>query len=236
MDSDAFLSRDARREFFRTLRQVVQNEQLTYGFIRDQLSYQEWWADHSVDPSSPVAVNSVAEYDIMAQFVVVHATVNATEETLRSIIRSAPSGTFSKKVTPLKPLETIYQHMLKKLSLQKFQGIFDIVRLLGNTRHTNGIFIPADGKSRNIVYEGREFRFEYGRPVGWHRRSFLFTVPLSLTIAMAAIVTAPAVAAIPYCPRFMPLPQDTIGAGPIRLSERAKVPNDPGSLWGLEDS
>ena len=205
MDSADFLSRDARREFFRTLRVVLQNEQLTYGFIRDHLSYPEWWSDHRVDPSSPVALGSIGEYDIMAKFVVVHSTVNATEETLRAIIRSAPSGTFSKGITPVKPLESIYKHILKVLNLQGLGGIFEIVRLIGNTRHTNGIFIPSDGKDLTITYEGRDFPFEYGRPIDWDRRAFLFLVPLELTIAMAQVVTAPEISAIPYCPRFAPL-------------------------------
>lgn len=179
---------DARREWFVTVRVILQNAQLSLIFMRDQLSDTTWHTQMVGEFRPMAAVQVLREYSLMIKFYTVHATAATTEETLRAIIRADPS-TFTTR--PLKGLGPVYEHFLAVTQLTGFAPLFKIVRLTRNTIHTNGVFSPPDAQNVQVSYGNRQFVFEVGKGLDW----------LGLNEAMIQIVTAPVVAEIPDCPR-----------------------------------
>jgi len=193
-----YLKHDARREFFVTMRVILQNAQLSYLYMRDQLSDEDWWIKQHGKFRSIAAIQALREYALMIKFFTIHALAMTLEETFRAIVRSAPK-TFT--VSPEGSFQSVYRHMLKVVSLQKFSELFEVIRNTRNTIHTNGIFRPKDGKNVQIIYKGRSFDFEVGRPLIWLQEDFLVWLPTELNEAMINIITSQPVATISKCPR-----------------------------------
>lgn len=193
-----YLKHDARRVYFITLRVILQNAQLSYIFMRDQLSNKNWYMKQTGTFRPESASQALREYALMVKFFTVHAIAMATEETFRAIVRSAPSN-FT--VDPTKEFQSVYRHMLKILSMRKFEDLFEVLRLVRNTIHTNGVFFPPNRKNVQLSYVKRQFNFEVGKTLDWLGEEFLVWIATQLNDAMSEIVTSPVVASIPYCPR-----------------------------------
>ena len=193
-----YLKHDARREFFVTMRVILQNAQLSYLYMRDQLSDEGWWIKQHGEFRPKAASQALREYALMIKFFTIHALAMATEETLRAIVRSAPK-TFT--VSPGGSFQSVYRHMLKVVSLQKFSDLFEVIRNTRNTIHTNGIFRPLNGKNVQIIYKGSKFDFEAGKTLSWLQEDFLVWLPIELNEAMISIITSQPVSSIPQCPR-----------------------------------
>jgi hypothetical protein len=155
---------DARREFFVTLRVILQNAQLGYIFTRDQLCNEAWWKKQAGEFRLRMADQAIREYFLMVKFFSVHATAMATEETLRAIIRSAPT-IFT--VAPTAEFQSVHRHILKVIGLQRLEALFEIIRLTRNTIHTNGIFFPKTGKDIRLPFKERQFEFNVGKTLDW---------------------------------------------------------------------
>lgn len=195
-----YLKHDARREFFTTIRIVLQNNQLGYIFIRDQLSNQNWWI-HQVGQVKPMAITqAIREQALMLKFFNVHAIAMATESTFRAIVRAEPN-IFG--VTPMTGIEKLTNDLLTATSLEKYKNFFNILRLVKNTIHNNGVFYIYGGKNVHLSYNGRSFDFEIGKELSWLTEDFLVWMPAQLNDAMFELVTSSKIASIPYCPRAL---------------------------------
>ena len=189
---------DARREYFVTLQVILQNAQLSYSFMRDQLTEESWWNEKAGQFLPSMAHQALREHALMVKFFTVHALAAATEETLRAIVRNGgPAFTAS----PSGPLQAIYKHVLKVTDLQQLEELFEIVRLTRNTIHTNGFFFPNSGKSETHSYAGRTCEFTVGDQLAWLGEDFLVWMSEQMNEAMINIVLAPQVANIGNCPR-----------------------------------
>lgn len=82
---------------------------------------------------------------------------------------------------------------------EEFGPLFQLVRLVRNTLHTNGVFLPEDEQAVSVEYGGETFDFRIGEPLTWlnDQRAIRFVQEL----ALCAIVRSDVVRAIGYCPR-----------------------------------
>ena len=87
-DPTDFLYHDARREFFVSAQVILGNAQLSYTFIRDQLSDEQWWAVKAGEFGPAMAEEALREHASIVKFYTVHALAVATEEALRAIVRA----------------------------------------------------------------------------------------------------------------------------------------------------
>ena len=56
---------------------------------------------------------------------------------------------------------------LKLTGCKTSEPLFDLIRLIRNTIHTNGIYRPHKSVDKTIVYGGRSFFFEVGKQLTW---------------------------------------------------------------------
>ena len=85
-----YLAHDARREYFVTLRVILQNAQLGFVYIRDHLTDENWWRGHLGSYSESAVLEALREQAVMIKFFSFHATAVSTEETCRAVVRAAP--------------------------------------------------------------------------------------------------------------------------------------------------
>ena len=197
-NTSEYLHHDARREFFTTVRVILQNHQLGYVYIRDHLTDEKWWQQKVGTVSLLAKHQAIREYAFMVKFFNVHAIAMATESTLRAIVRSSEKD-FS--VTGMTGIQKLYNDVLEKTELQKFRPLFDLLRLVKNTIHNNGIVYIFGEKDVEIKYKEKSFLFENGKTLDWLQEGFLVWLPEQINKAMFEIITSPLVSNIAYCPR-----------------------------------
>jgi hypothetical protein len=200
MRSPDHFQRDARLSCLYMLANDVFNSQLTLLFIRDQLSDPAWWASNSANFSDAGVRLLLGEHLKMARIYSIHATSVTVEDTLRAILRSAPA--LFPGMTLQVNADKLYARCLAVSGQSSFLDLFEALRLTRNTFHNNGVFHPRDGKPVTLRYGGRTFAFVPGKQLDWVDDSLLSWFPEQLAAALELIVTSPAIAAIPHCPRI----------------------------------
>lgn len=185
---------EARREYFTHVRVVLQNAQLSYMFIRDQLCDEKWWKEKANNFRLDLANDIIREYAIMTKFATIHSLAACTEETFRAIVRAAPQ-TFT--VPPSAKFKFVYEHVFSEISLKRYTKLFDVLRLTRNTIHTNGVFFPVPNSKTGlredviVEYEGQRFSFEVSKGLLWFGEWFLPWFGTKINEAMISIVTSP---------------------------------------------
>ena len=194
-----FLVHDARREFFVTLRVALQNAQLGFVFIRDQLTDRNWWEAQIGGFCQPTVFQALREHALMLKFFSFHAIAMATEETLRAIVR-ADVSTFA--LDPVRtPFQAIYDRFLKLTGTQNCRDVFELIRLTRNTIHNNGIYRPQSGANTTVNCGDKTFLFEVDKPLLWMGDEFPTWIADNISGVMEKIVRSSPIKEVPACPR-----------------------------------
>ncbi|MGD9707303.1 MAG: hypothetical protein AB7V07_06555 [Candidatus Delongbacteria bacterium] len=62
--------------------------------------------------------------------------------------------------------ESIYKMILSRLGLKKYLCVFDLMSIIRNSIHTNGIYRPSKSdKNRTVECLGKKFEFDYNKPI-----------------------------------------------------------------------
>ena len=139
-------------------------------------------------------------YQTMARQYSVTQTTSITERTLTSIAMSN-HGPFT--LTACTGFDNAYKYVLSNLSLLgRFEELFEIMRLVRNTIHSNGVFSPTTGEDTAKRYKEKECIFQVGQRLGWYDNDMMSSMFEWISDAMWEIVTSPEVSSIPYTPVF----------------------------------
>ena len=123
---------DIRPYFYTATGNIVYSYLLLFLSADTTLANKEWWAKIT-------ARNEMMEKD--------HQAINIL------------SPEFDKK--GIKPYKQIYDHYLTTLSLQEYIPLYDIVRLIRNTIHSNGVYISKDGTDKICSWKTSTFAFKH---------------------------------------------------------------------------
>ncbi len=194
-----FLAHDSRREFFVTLRIILQNAQLGFMFMRDQLTNEDWWHKQTGKFNKSAATQALQEYALMLKFFSFHGVAVTTEETLRAIVR-ADAPTFG--LDPVRAsFQAIYDKLLQATGQVKYRNVLELMRLTRNTIHNNGIYRPQGGMNKTVNYGDKVFLFEINKPLSWLDDTFPAWTADQVSQAMKDIVRSSPVRDISACPR-----------------------------------
>lgn len=194
-----FLKHDARRECFVTIGVVLRDVRLNAFFMRDQLTTQKWWQKKGVKGTTATDwAGVVHEYAVMTTLMGVLGLAIAVEETCRAIARPQNSPFYSLRN---KDFYNIYKPMLEQLGLRRHKKLFDVVRLIRNTIHTNGVYANKNWPRVRRKVDARVFRFRHGQSLSWVDVALVGWLAEKLASALNDIVRSPRVANITYCPR-----------------------------------
>jgi len=186
---------DARPEYFMLLAVILQNAWLSFTHMRDQLCDRSYWA--YVEPkftSDQHLLEAISGYSTMVNQYAISQTVSITQTCLTAIVNSAPD-TFSSAATI--EFKNLYSHVLRNLSLShRYEELFDIIRLVRNTNHTNGFFQPRLVGNLVKTYGGKEYQFKVGQSIKWYSDDMIISLFEWMPDAMWEIVTTPQVSGI----------------------------------------
>ncbi|MBI4306056.1 MAG: hypothetical protein HY678_07025, partial [Chloroflexi bacterium] len=148
---------------------------------------------------------------VMAKWFTFHQAAMTSEETIRSIVRSATPGTYSIKPEAVPRIEfaRLYKEVLRAATLSQHQEFFDIMRETRNTIHTNGFYSPPDGRPKSFSYRGQTLDFIPGRGLEWLNDTLAIQLVHDLGDRMFEIVVAKPAVDFAYCPGSagaLPLP------------------------------
>jgi hypothetical protein len=60
--------------------------------------------------------------------------------------------------------------------LQNHENLLDLLRLIRNTIHNNGVYFHRSGNNESVDYKGNIYNFNIGKPVDFVTWDFLFEV------------------------------------------------------------
>lgn len=196
---------DARPEYFLLLAVILKNVRLSFLYTRDQLCEREYWS--RVEPlmtNENGILEGVNGYLTMARQYSVIQAVSITENTLATI---AMSGHEPFVLTTSSGFDNVYKYVLSKLSLSpRFEELFDILRLVRNTEHSNGVYLPRRGGNVVKRYGGKEYVFNVGQLIDWNEDDMITSLFHWVREAMWEIICSPYVRSIPYVPLWRSQP------------------------------
>jgi hypothetical protein len=103
---------------------------------------------------------------VFPQFLVIgflHSLFSAIESSFRIYVRELDPNVCNKGTADFK---SIYDYLFKKLRLQQrkdYTDLLDLLRLIRNTIHNNGVYFHPDGKSKTVTYQGKQYMFDNGK-------------------------------------------------------------------------
>jgi len=192
---------DARAEYFMLLAVLVQNVRLTFTFLNEELCDRGWWVSHSSQffdsrLGDKAYVDAVEGYMTMARQYVSGQMESITEHTLSSIATSH-CGAFTLSATT--GFANAFEYVLSKVALlDKYRDLFDMLRLVRNATHSNGIFSDRNGNTIK-TYAGVTYEFRLGYPVKWDNADMTLMIEW-MADAMWEVHKSPEVLKIPHIP------------------------------------
>jgi hypothetical protein len=161
---DRITKNDARWAWFTGTKKVLQTTQLSYIYIRDQLSEPNWWRSKTLEFKEEEINAHIQEYEVFIRIGVSNVIFIITEETLRSTViaidcKACKRGKGS--------FNTIYEYLFQYIGDSKYRTLFDFHRLIRNTMHTNGTYLPQNNKDVELNLFGKAFKFTVGKKVNY---------------------------------------------------------------------
>ena len=156
--------RDARITAFAACGNTLTNIHLGMLLTKTCLNNSTWWSavfPNALDPILRVRLSQ--EYDMFLKMGLTHFLFSAVESSYRLFLKAlddqACSGTTA-------AFESIYVCLLTRLGLRgKWLSFMEFWRLIRNSIHNNGIYLPSSGNDKEVDFEGTTHSFRVGQPV-----------------------------------------------------------------------
>jgi len=144
-------------------------------------------------------VAHIKEYDVFIRLGVSNTICIITEEALRSTViaidcKACESGRGSFKC--------IYEYLFKHIGDSKYRTLFDFHRLIRNTIHTNGIYLPENNKDVDLNLFGMMFKFTVGKKVDFLTMKILLSLISEYNTAFFEIFENEKIKSIDYIKRL----------------------------------
>ncbi len=190
--SSLYEANDARVYWFIGLARLLNNFKLAYIAIY-QMGDTRWWQAVSKESNETNIKDWIREFEVYVTWAYVHALCTITEETFRRL--SVARGDIETG-----SLKSKYDKLLKDTNLLQYLPLFDLFRLIRNTAHNNGIYLPETQKDEIVLWNGKSYSFKVGYGLDFVNSEFIINV-LTKDLAKAMnelmthskIITLPAV-------------------------------------------
>lgn len=162
-----------------------------------ELNDKAWWQAKSADGSVPPDMGKLAfEFHNWIK-VGLLTFVNANlESSFRHILRALDPGAAGDATAEWK---SIYEAVLARVSVDvpEPSQLLDLLRVLRNTIHNNGVHRSKKGTDLTITYKGCVFTFEHDKTVTFASWDLLLEVAEDAFDLLVAIITAREVSGLP---------------------------------------
>ncbi len=180
---------DARITAFSKFINVLNSLQLAFTFVSKHLLDKKWWDAIArvkiPDHDKQIYVNEFVNFTKVG---IVQALFSAIESSLRLFLRALDPVACNGGTAEFK---SIYECLFNsKLAATPTDGtaLLDLLRLVRNTVHNNGVYFNPRGNNSTVEWEGQRFEFRQGTPVDFVTWQFLIRVSDSLRRLLLQIV------------------------------------------------
>lgn len=180
---------DARITAFSKFINVLNSVQLAFTFISKHLLYKQWWdaiAHTSIsDSDKQVYANEFANFTKVA---FVQTLFSSIESSLRLFLKALDPSACNDGMAEFK---SIYDCLFRsKLATSYPEGIvlLDLLRLVRNTIHNNGVYFDPQGRDVSLIWKGQTFDFKQTKPVDFVTWEFLIAASDSLREFLRKVV------------------------------------------------
>jgi hypothetical protein len=143
---------------------------LIYGLVNTKmiktcLLSEEWWRANVTPYGSIREMQlSLDNHVRRTEFVSFMLFFSNYEAELRELLRSLFPGVCDNGAAPF---EGIYECLLSRLDLKHHIDLLSFSRCIRNLIHNNGTYYSRKGTDEHHIFEGKEYHFSYGKPVGF---------------------------------------------------------------------
>jgi len=200
-------SKDARLTVYSKLINSCNSLQLALTLMSSNLMNLDWWKaiarTHIPEPDVAIYVK---EFESFSKIGFIQSVFSAIESSLRIYLRALDSSACSNGTAEFK---SIYECLFRShLSAEPTDGValLDLLRNVRNTIHNNGVFFNKTATNQLVSWKGKQFAFEYGKPIDFVTWDFLLEVVTALEKMVSEIVNDGALIQIkadivdPYAP------------------------------------
>jgi len=160
---------DSRIVIFTKGVRVMNGLQIGLSHLHRDLRRDEWWKhrfpNHVISSENKKLLCD--DFDNLLRSGLISEVYGIFESTIRVL-----AGAYYSKIFPNLTISfsRIYPKFLKKLELEKFVPLIQILSNIRNSIHNDGTFLPIYKKDEDIPYDGDTYIFRVGKPIiyaGW---------------------------------------------------------------------
>jgi hypothetical protein len=180
---------DARITAFAKFINVLNSVQLALTFASKHLLHKQWWDSIARTPIPDEDKRVYAnEFVNFTKVGFVHALFSSIESSLRLLLRALDPAACNGGTAEFKSVyECLFNSMLAKTPTDGAQ-LLDLIRLVRNTIHNNGVFISPRGDTVTLNWQGQTFKFIQGAPADFVTWEFLIRISDTLRMLLREIV------------------------------------------------
>lgn len=184
---------DARSTCFESFWNITRYVELSLHYLAFHLGSLEFWS-HFTGPAPSLRH---IEYEFTAyseslKVATLHLYFSAIENSHRSFLRALDPTAASRA----RNYKAVYEALLRS-RLQAPQSdldLLDLLRLIRNTLHNEGVHRPHGGGGATVTYKGVEYALAYGKPLDFVKWQFVLDRARDLVALQERVVRHPLVA------------------------------------------
>ncbi len=165
---------DARITIFSKCINVCNSAQLAFAFMHFNLTDNQWWKQIATReiPTNDIQIY-LKEYDMFTKIGFIQFSFASIESAFRLYVKTLDPTACSNGTAEFK---SIYSYLLKRLNLQSHENILDLLRLVRNTIHNNGVYFHKNGNDEIVIYKGIVYHFNIGTAISFVTWDFVFEI------------------------------------------------------------
>ena len=188
------LEKDARLGIFDKWINHTNTIELSVAFLVHHIRDDKWWLAFCPTMIKKNRIIREFEYEKFNRNSFSQFTFSIIESSLRTILKAIDPNACSKGTSPF---ENIYLKILSLTNLKKHEPTFKLMRLLRNTIHNNTFYFHANESSESVIFKGKNYKFETGKPIDFVSWDFVINLQEELLIAISEIIEHPKISSVP---------------------------------------
>lgn len=189
--------KDARIGVFAKCINVIEPVFFSLNFCSDQLRRPDYQArfskDHKTPPHPEEVQHQVDNFIQYQQFSYAELLFSGIESSLRVFVRAIDSHACNEGKASF---SSISGYLLNKTGLQMYEPLLDMFRLIRNTSHNNGLYLPEENGDRTITWKNQTYEFVIGKPINFVTFPFLIEISKDLKEMLEKMVESEPVRSI----------------------------------------
>jgi hypothetical protein len=188
---------DARVTIFTKYANTLSSVYLGLIFEREQLSHRQRWIPPRFNAKKPLTDkdgdDELVAFDRFLRVGCIQMQVSAIESSFRLYVRALDPTACKNGHSEFEPL---YRWLLKRLDLQHYEPLMQLLLSVRNTIHNDGVYFHRLGHNKTLDYKGTTYAFEVGKEVNFVNWPFLLYLAKELIHMIFEVVESKALAAL----------------------------------------